>query len=233
MNAINNTAHEQSTFYIVDFDRTLADSEKLFDIFLAVAGQYIAIPEEKITAAHEQMMRKGDSFDTAGYVRDALNEQGLSDTWDKLEKQFIHESRSLNMLLPGANALLEVLNRRHLRHGILTYGNPLWQHLKLTASGFNHVHRIVTVNKEKGKFVASWQQTDGTFKLPQEFGGGLVDRIVMFDDKAVSFDGFPAPPSFGAYVVDLENILPSQEGTTPNNVKHFTNLADAQQFVFR
>ncbi len=232
MQVIETPQEQLATFYIVDFDRTLADSEKLFNVFLSIADQYVTIPEAQIADAHEQMIRKGDSFDTAGYVRGALNDQGKSDEWDKLEKQYIHEARSLNMLLPGANELLETLNRRHLRHGILTYGNPLWQHLKLAASGFNHVHRIVTVNKEKGKLVSSWQQADGSFKLPQEFGGGFVDRIVMFDDKAVSFDGFPAAPSFGAYVVDFDNMLPSQKGTTSDNVKHFINLADAQKFVF-
>ena len=220
------------TFYIVDFDRTLADSEKLFDVFVAVSQHYVTIPDQQISAAHEQMIKKGDSFDTASYVRDYLTQQNSIDEWQKLEKQFIHEARSLNMLLPGANELLAELNQRRTAHGILTYGNPLWQHLKLTAAGFNHVRRIVTVNKQKGKLVASWQQPDGTFALPGEFGGGTADRIVMIDDKALSFEGFPGFPSQGYYVVDLENALPSQQGDVPQNVTHYQTLTEAQAVLF-
>lgn len=221
-----------ATFYIVDFDRTLADSEKLFEVFVEVSQQYTMLPQEQIVAAHEQMIRKGDSFDTASYIRDHLFEAGEGDKWNELEKRFIHEARSLNMLLPGANELLEALHAREQRYGILTYGNPLWQHLKLTATGFNHIHRIITVNKQKGKLVASWQQSDGSFKLPSEFGGGSVDRVVMIDDKALSFEGFPGFPSQGYYVVDPENALPSQQGETPENVTHCQTLTEAQAILF-
>lgn len=221
-----------STFYIVDFDRTLADSEKLFDVFVEVSRHYMAIPEEQVVAAHDQMVRKGDSFDTASYVRDHLFDTGEGDRWEELEKRFIHEARSLNMLLPGADDLLKTLHEHGERYGILTYGNPLWQHLKITATGFNHIHRIITVNKQKGKLVASWQQADGSFKLPGEYGGGSVDRIVMIDDKALSFEGFPQLPSQGYYVVDLENTLPSQQGAIPGNVMHCDDLFQTQKVLF-
>lgn len=218
-------------FYIIDFDRTLADSEKLFEVFVEIAQQFTPIPEDQITSAHEQMIAKGDSFDTAGYVREHLIEIGEVDRWDELEKKFIHESRSLNMLLPGAKELLTELHDRGEHYGILSYGNPLWQHLKITAAGFNHVHRIVTVNKEKGRLVSSWQQSDGTFKLPGEYGGGVASHIVMIDDKAISFKDFPAAPSQGYWVVNKENILSSQEGEVPENVVHCDDLIKVQQFL--
>lgn len=226
MNTPANHGNSTDTFYIVDFDRTLADSDKLLDVFIGIAQQYISIPRERIEAANADVKARGDSFDTASYVRDHLADSGEIDRWSDLEKQFIHESRALNMLLPGANELLEKLSERHARYGILTYGNPLWQHLKLTAAGFNHVHRIILAQKEKGKLVASWQQDDGTFRLPQEFGGGFAQTIVMIDDKAVSFEGFPALPSHGYYVVDKAIILPSQEGLVPENVTHISNLSE-------
>lgn len=232
MNTPESHAVNTDTFYIVDFDRTLADSEKLFEVFVEISQQYITIPDEQINAAHAEIIARGDSFDTASYVRDKLNDVGEGRRWNELEKQFIHESRSLNMLLPGAAELLQTLHERYARYGILTYGNPLWQHLKLTASGFNHIHRIVLEKKEKGKLVASWQQADGSFKLPHEFGGGTARRIVMIDDKAVSFDGFPALPSKGYYVVDLAQALPSQRGEVPGNVTHVPDLMAAQERLF-
>ncbi len=232
MNTPVTSAANPRTFYILDFDRTLADSEKLFDVFVTIAKRYTTIPEDQISAAHEQMIAKGDSFDTASYVRDHMREAGEAGRWDDLEKQFIHESRSLNMLLPGASELLQALRGRGERFGILTYGNPLWQHLKLSAAGFNHVPRIVLVQKQKGRLVSTWQQVDGTFHLPQEFGGGMADRIVMIDDKAVSFEGYPSLPSIGYHVVDKAHLLPSQEGDIPANVIHCATLPETQALLF-
>lgn len=227
-----NHGNNNTSFYIIDFDRTLADSDKLLNVFIGIAQQYISIPRERIEAANADVKARGDSFDTASYVRDHLADSGELDRWSELEKQFIHESRAFNMLLPGANELLAVLSERDERYGILTYGNPLWQHLKLTAAGFNHVHRIILAQKEKGRLVASWQRDDGFFHLPQEFGGGTAEKIVMIDDKAVSFDGFPGAPSQGLYVVDKANILPSQQGTIPSNVLHCQTLDQARAILF-
>ena len=233
MNTPETPATNLDTFYIVDFDRTLADSEKLFDVFVAIAQRYTELPEAQITAAHEQMVAKGDSFDTASYVRDHMREAGEDERWNELEKHFIRESRALNMLLPGARDLLDTFKVRGERFGILTYGNPLWQHLKLSAAGFNHLPRIILVQKQKGKLVSSWQQPDGSFHLPREYGGGTADRIVMLDDKAVSFEGYPGLPSVGYHVVDKTQLLPSQEGDVPHNVIHCRTLPEAQALLFK
>lgn len=220
---------ELSTFYIIDFDRTLADSDKLLDVFIGVVSHYLELPLAEIEKADADVKARGDSFDTASYVRDQLNKQGEAERWSDLEKQFIHESRALNMLLPGASELLQALTDGGYRYGILTYGNPLWQRLKLTAAGFNHIHRIILEQKEKGKLVSSWRQANGTFHLPQEYGGGTVDRIIMIDDKAVSFDGFPADPSHGYHVYNPHQYLRSQQGEVPPNVETSHSLADVLQ----
>lgn len=213
-------------FYIVDFDRTLVDSDKLLEVFIEIASEYADIPREQIEKANEDVRQRGDSFDTAGYVRDHLNDQGKGEEWSQLEKQFIHESRALNYLLPGAMELLEWLAANGRQYGILTYGNPLWQHLKLTASGFNHTKHMILEQKEKGRLISSWQKNDGSFRLPDAFGRRSAGRIVMIDDKAVSFDGFPTGPSKGFWVVDPAHELPSQQGTVPVNVTRYNNLSD-------
>ena len=214
------------TFYIVDFDRTLADSDKLLQVFIEITNQYIILPLSQVEKIDADVKAKGDSFDTASYVRNHLADQGDLDLWDRLEKQFIHESRSLNMLLPGANELLDFLNQNNLAHGVLTYGNPMWQHLKLTAAGFNHVHRIVTTNKHKGLLISSWQKDDDLFHMPSEFGGATARRVVLIDDKAASFEGFPGQPSTGYQVLDLASALPAQLGSVPGNVTHVTTLRE-------
>jgi FMN phosphatase YigB (HAD superfamily) len=217
---------DTDTFYILDFDRTLADTDKLLEVFIQVANQYIDLSPQQVTAADASVKQTGDSFDTASYVRDYLREHDRDDAWDQLERQFIHESRSLDMLLPGAAELLSALDTQGAQYGILTYGNPPWQHLKLTAAGFNHIPRIVITTKQKGILINSWQQTDHTFALPQEFGGGTAKEIVLVDDKAVSFDGFPSVSARGYWVLDPAHELPSQQGSVPANVARFANLSE-------
>lgn len=211
-------------FYIVDFDRTLVDTDKMTEVFIEIAEQYQAISREQIQKATDDVTKVGDSFDTAGYVRDRLAQEGRSEEWDDLEKQYIHESRSLNYLLPGAVDLLEWLAASGKRYGILTYGNPLWQRIKLTAAGFNHTRHIIMEKKEKGQFISSWQRPSGLFHLPNEFGGGDYSRIVLIDDKAVSFDHFPELPSQGYWVLDPSHELPSQQGSVPANVERYSHL---------
>lgn len=211
-------------FYIVDFDRTLVDTDKLNEVFIEIAEQFGAISREQIKKADEDVKRSGDSFDTAGYVRDRLADEGRSEDWDKLEKQFIHESRSLNYLLPGAAELLEWLASSGKHYGILTYGNPLWQRIKMTAAGFNHSRHIILQQKHKGKVISSWQRSDGSFRLPDEMGGGSASSIVLIDDKAVSFDEFPSMPSRGYWVCDPAHELEVQKGEVPSNVVRHTDL---------
>lgn len=224
---MNTPALSDAEFYIVDFDRTLVDTDKLNEVFIEVAEQYGAISREQIEKADADMKRTGDSFDTAGYVRDRLADEGRSDDWEKLEKQFIHESRSLNYLLPGAAELLEWLASNGKHYGILTYGNPLWQRIKITAAGFNHTRHIIMQQKHKGKFISGWLREDGSFKLPAEMGGGSASRIVLIDDKAVSFDEFPGAPSVGYWVCDPAHELEVQKGEVPDNVTRFSSLSQA------
>lgn len=223
-NYMNTLVKQNNTFYILDFDRTLADSDKLLQVFVAVTNQYIDLPLEQVKKIDADIKSKGDSFDTATFVRDELAAQSRVSEWENLQQQFIRESHSLNMLLPGATELLDFLETRGEYCGILTYGNPLWQHLKLRASGFGHVKCIVTTNKRKGVLISSWQQGNGNFVLPGAFGGGEAGRIVLIDDKAASFDGFPGEPSHGYQVLDRATALPAQLGDVPSNVTHVSTL---------
>ena len=220
------TSMEKETkFYVVDFDRTLVDSDKLLEVFMEVADRYYKIPREQIEKADADVKARGDSFDTVTFVRDHLKAEDRSEEWEGLKKHYIHECRSFNMLLPGALELLGWLDKERERYGILTYGNPRWQRIKLSAAGFNHVPHIVMETKEKGRLIKSWQQQDGTFKIPNELNGGVAGTIEMIDDKAVSFHDFPDLPSKGYWVCDINNELPSQSGEIPSNVTRHNNLA--------
>lgn len=220
----NNLADPE--FYIIDFDRTLVDSDKLFEAFVQLADKYYKISRDQLDKAHLDFIKRGDSFDTASYVRNHLIDEDRLYEWDGLEKRYIHEARSMNMLLPGAAELLEWLAAKGKRYGMLTYGNPMWQRMKLSASGFNHMNHIVMVHKEKSKLINSWHKPDGSFRIPDELGRGEASSIVLIDDKAISFNGFPESPSMGYWVCDPMSEMPSQHGVVPDNVTRFNNLLD-------
>ncbi len=211
-------------FFIVDFDRTLADSDKLLEVFMEIADKYFHIPREQIAQVDAEIKQRGDTLFLASYIRDRLNAEDRIEEWAELEKKFIHESRALNYLLPGAAELLEWLAAGGKRYGILTYGDPLWQRLKLTAAGFNHVRHIIMEQKEKGKFIKSWQRPDGTFRIPDALGRGDADSIILIDDKAVSFADFPEGRSRGFWVLNPEHELLSQQGIVPGNVARHSDL---------
>lgn len=218
-------ARVADAFYILDFDRTLADNDKLLEVFLQVADEYIDLPPEQIQAAAADVSKRGDSFDTAGYVRDHLAARNRLDDWDRLEHWYVQETKSLDMLLPGAAELLELLDRSDYRYGMLTYGNPLWQRLKLAAARLNHIPHIIMTTKEKGNLITSWRQMS-EYVLPQEFGGGTVEQIILIDDKAASFADFPVHPCRGYWVLPQGGELPSQKGTVPSNVVRVSSLYD-------
>lgn len=217
-------------FVSIDFDRTLADTDKLLEVFLQVVDEYTTIPREQLARAAEDVKQRGDSFDTAGYVRDHLLAENRLDDWEKLAEWYIREAASLNMLLPGAAELLQYFDQQGIRYGILTYGNPLWQRLKLSAARLQHVPHIIMPTKDKGRLIASWQRA-GISLLPGEFGGGEVTSVLLIDDKAVSFDAFPAYPSAGYWVVDTTNMLLSQRGEVPENVTQVGDLFELQDIL--
>ena len=174
-----------------------------------------------------EVKQRGDTFLLATYVRDHLSSENRIDDWEAMEKLFIHESRSLNYLLPGANELFEWLDADDKSYGILTYGDVLWQKLKLSAAGFKQIPHIIMDKKEKGKLISSWLDAHGVFQIPSELGGGSADGVVMFDDKAVSFSQFPPSPSRGFWVLDSGHELLSQRGVAPGNVERLSDLSEA------
>jgi len=214
------------TFYIVDFDRTLADSDKLLEVFMTVSERHLDIPREEIEKVDRDVKARGDTLDIVHYVRDRLAANDQNELWEEVEKQFIHESRGLNMLLPGAAELLDLLKNNHHPFGILTYGSPMWQRMKITAAGFKYVPHIITESKEKGRFIRHWQQEDQSFAIPKELGGVNARSVVLIDDKADSFIEFPDTNAKGYWVLDPDHELPAQQGSVSANVARYINLFD-------
>lgn len=231
MSIISAKNNISDTFYLLDLDSTIVDSDKLLEQFITLARQYVDLSVEQMSRIDTDIKQAGESFDAASYVRSRVVKGSSLTQWRQLKKQYVRETSASEVLLPGAMELFEFLGSTGCHYGILTYGNPEWQHLKLSATALGDVPYLVTARREKGKLIASWQGADGVFALPEEYGGERAASVCLVDDKAISFKGFPGRPSYGCHVVRPGELLPSQRGEVPLNVVRARSLYDVVELL--
>lgn len=218
-------------FYILDFDRCIADTNALFDEFEREVVAHTGLTAWSLRNVRHEVEAVGDSFDTATYVRAQLELGNLQGEWNQIVDGFIEVCKGKDMLNPGARELMAWLEEREIPYGTLTYGEEMWQRLKLQAAGLSDMLCLITDDKRKGDIVQSWKNSEGKFELPRELGGGIYDKLVLVDDKAVSFDDFPSLPSHGYWVLSTRHELPSQSGEVPGNVKRVESLNDLLEIL--
>lgn len=179
------------TFVILDFDRTLGDTEQLFAAFMAILAEHSELDQPALRRAATESSQRGESFDGAAWVREQLEMTGQASVWRALKQAFAVRTAQTDYLLPGAWELLAYLRDARVGHGILTYGGREWQEMKLAAAGLSELPTIITDDTAKGTQLRRWQQSDGTYVLPPEFGQTIRQQLVLVDDKPLSFADAP------------------------------------------
>lgn len=217
---------KSDTFYILDFDRCIADTNALFDAFERTVVKHTGLTAWSLRNVRHEVEAVGDSFDTATYVRAQLELGHLEGQWHEIETGFIAACQGVETLLPGARELMAWFDDQNLPYGTVTYGEATWQKLKLKAAGLGAMPCLITADKHKGDLFQRWKNDDGTFAVPSELSGGMYTSLVLIDDKAVSFDNFPELPSRGYWVLGRQHELPSQAGEVPDNVQRLETLKD-------
>ena len=179
-----------SKFYIIDLDRTLFDTEKNADFFAQAVRQHSEETADNLLKKVEAFALLGESFGMRQFVVDALGEEKTAE----IEKSYLQIASHEDLFNPGAEKFLKVLlSKPGINFGILTYGSTPGQSLKLKAGKLAEVPHIITLEKFKGEYISSWRQPDGTFLLPEAFRtrGDVTERLVLIDDKALSFEFLP------------------------------------------
>lgn len=178
-----------STYYLLDLDRTIFNTEKAMQVMRGV----VALHDTDVAAALEQRFEEytllGESFS----VRDFIVENIGEDEMQKIEEKYHTLAREHDLLNPGTTELLEFIRaKENTKLGILTYGSPLGQAMKIhAATGLEAMPFLITAETYKGAQIASWRQDDELYHLPEELGGYTVKTIVFVDDKPFSFKGLP------------------------------------------
>ncbi len=218
------------TFYAIDFDRCLSDTDKLDKIFYQLAGEYKELDSDGLLKARNDIEDKGGSFDQVKALEQLLSTERLQELFD----EFIKRSLSEDTLSAGASELLKSLELNRKTFGIVSYGNSEWQSIKMKASGVDKIPALITDHKRKGEIIAGWQQSDKTFTIPPVLmADGVsiqVATVVLIDDKAIAFSDLPTEAR-GYWAQPLSGVLlPSQMGEIPGNVHIAHGLSEIIDF---
>lgn len=192
-------------FQVIDLDRTLFDTPR----FVRALTERIDRDEPGVGRhLYEQMeaaYKAGETFFLLRHLR-----QVNGDVWfEQLVASVIEEHGAEAFMLPGARGRIQIadsLSSARPSWGILTYGDDIDQRMKLAIAGLAGVPAIITQTEVKGTVIRSWQQPDGTFKLPEAYGGGVVDTVTLEDDKLRAFYDLPENAS-GIWLTEDETAV--------------------------
>lgn len=177
-------------FQAIDFDRTLFDTVRFVDEIILRISMFDPVVAQEIDVRFKESYASEKSFFILQYIRERIGEAQS----DVFIDEVIREYPDDHFLLPGARERLTAapqLSNHTPSYGILTFGNAIDQILKVKIAGLDSVPLLITDTPHKSVVMKSWQNTDGTFTLPVEFGGGTVENIVLEDDKLKAFIDLP------------------------------------------
>ncbi|HET8884487.1 MAG TPA: hypothetical protein VFM68_03375 [Candidatus Saccharimonadales bacterium] len=184
------------SFWALDFDRCLGNTEALYELFAAVLHEHNIISVDELRAIRRKVEATGGSFNVVSYLLDhhILDEQQLL----VLEEEYVRRGRLQETLVqPGIHDLLAFLDKRPGTHyGIVTQGNPRWQLLKIKAAGLDNLHCSVVDSVHKAAKIAGWyDDTVHAYAIPAILTGGATEssvyaaEVVLVDDKPQAFTG--------------------------------------------
>lgn len=236
---------ELDYYVLLDFDRCIANTERLQSILEEVVSRHSFIKPRDMQMARRNSQQTAGSFDTASWLKQRLDEAGQPELWQKIANDFVASSLEQNqssdseVLMPGARQLIDQLKARQIPYGFLTFGSYDWQVTKLRAAGQANIPQMIVDKKEKGRFISSWQQDD-KFLLPIELSminrSTLVKHLAFLDDKPDSFIGAPPIENNNMCLIHVKDpsgsVVKSQRGNVPPGVTTVLGLAAAQEKLF-
>jgi len=177
-----------STYYILDLDRTIFDTVKATILMEGVVALHDASLAASLGSKFEETNALGESFSIRDFIAESVGEEETL----KIQEKYKAAAIGQDLLMPGARELMAYIHTlEHDMFGIMTYGSPLGQAMKIQAAGLGDVPTLITQETFKGAEIATWRQADGLYHMPTELGGVTAKEIVFIDDKPFSFKGLP------------------------------------------
>jgi FMN phosphatase YigB (HAD superfamily) len=188
---MSNQTNKQ-VYWCLDFDRCLGNVDVLFAHYVAALEENGLITPSEVSAARQEVEATKGSFDLIGYLRhvESISDEQLLIT----DELFIDKVKGDSTVrLPGAADLLAFLASEHRgAFGIMTYGDPHWQLLKIKAAGLANLPRLVVSSPHKAREISTWYDAASqSYRLPTALAGVVktADEVVLVDDKIAAFEG--------------------------------------------
>ena len=177
-------------FQIIDLDRTLFNT-KLFAS--AITDEINLLQPGLGTQLDERFESAYQNEENFFLFRLLRQEKG--DAWfmDVVQRAVAAVGRDA-LAMPGFEARIKgatKLTSHRPAWGVMTYGDDIDQRLKLDLIGLTDAPMLISPTASKAALIQSWQNADGSFTLPPEFGSGTVSRITLEDDKLRAFQDMP------------------------------------------
>jgi hypothetical protein len=177
-----------TVFHILDLDRTLLDTSKLAHHLKEIIARRDPELARDISIQIAKHLQEGTSFFIFEYIAGQIHH----DQFERYINELNYIAPASELLLPGATERIAFAKSRPgWSVGILTYGAPRDQKIKLKLTGLQLERHIITDTPKKGAVIASWKLPNGKYKLPIEFGGHTVDQLTFDDDKFIAFKDLP------------------------------------------
>lgn len=219
---------QPKVFQLIDLDRTLFDTSAFAKAVIAEVNEIHPGLGTQLDEQFEAAYKQEETFFLLRYLR---QEQG--DVWfEELVDRVVVAHGAETFVLPGAHQRLEfadTVRDDRPAWGILTYGDEIDQLMKLRIIGLENEPLCLTSTPDKGQVLASWQNEDGTFQLPDSLGGERVELLTFEDDKLRAFLNLPSNV-LGVWVKDIAQNE-AQEVATPKNVVHVSNLFESINYL--
>jgi hypothetical protein len=220
---------KNNTFQLIDFDRVIFDTALLITKMMDEMKH--ESPEVALDLAHrfEAAYSKEDTFFVLKFLRDTRGQEWL----DAIVATVVQKYGAELFMLPGARERLagaDALTTRRPSFGILTYGDATDQYMKIRMVGIESVPIHLTDTPDKSEIIQSWKQTDGTFLLPDDFGGGVVSTLTFEDDKLRAFSQLPEGV-IGVWITRRDDASLRLLETNPHNLHIAGDLHESLQFL--
>jgi hypothetical protein len=217
----------QTVFQILDLDRTLLDTAKLGHYLKEIIARHNPQLVKDINGEMIKHLEQHSSFFIFEYISEQIGQEKLNEYIGELN----YIAPASELLLPGATERIAFAKHQPgWSVGILTYGSKRDQMIKLKLAGLQLERSIITDTPIKGEILASWKRPDGKFQLPIEFGGHVVDKLTLDDDKIIAFHGLP-DDVLGQWVTHASIGGATELTKLPENVHLVHNLEESIEYL--
>lgn len=177
-------------FQLIDLDRTLFNTA----LFVEHISQYVDRERPGMGTELQQQFETAYQNEQTFFILTYLRELFGDEWFEAMVQNMVAEYGAEAYMQPGARERLELagkLSDLQPGWGILTYGNPKDQALKLAIAGLQDAPVYIADIPDKGGLIAGWKQVDGSYVLPVALTSERVELLSFEDDKLRAFQDLP------------------------------------------